>query len=221
MPKKVNAKDLEAAGRKVAHIIRHTGGLSFFVLNIPLNETIYVLEEKTMPKKVNAKDLEAAGRKVAHIIRHTGCMSEVEDGATKKDRHEAMRAEAFGTGYRDGFVAQRKRIVTRPCALKRLAPATAMDSSPESFSYLGHPSSTCLVSLTPPRLSWVPMRGYWPQTSANTWTRTVAINSLPLRGFPSPIRKRYTRAGLDESPKTLCRSWSFRSALHLRSLQRW
>ena len=58
-----------------------------------------------MPKKVNIKDLEAAGRKVAHIIRHTGCMSEVEDGATKKDRHEAMRAEAFGTGYRDGFVA--------------------------------------------------------------------------------------------------------------------
>lgn len=58
-----------------------------------------------MPKKVNAKDLEAAGRKVAHIIRHIDCMSEVEDGATKKDRHEAMRAEAFGNGYRDGFVA--------------------------------------------------------------------------------------------------------------------
>ena len=58
-----------------------------------------------MPKKVNVKDLEAAGRKVAHIIRHIGCMSEVEDGATKKDRHEAMRAEAFGNGFRDGFVA--------------------------------------------------------------------------------------------------------------------
>lgn len=58
-----------------------------------------------MSKKVNVKDLETAGRKVAHVIRHIGCMSEVEDGAKEKDRRDAMRAEAFGKGYSDGFVA--------------------------------------------------------------------------------------------------------------------
>ncbi len=111
MPKKVNIKDLEAAGRKVAHIIRHTGCMSEVEDGATKKDRHEAMRAEAFGKKVNIKDLEAAGRKVAHIIRHTGCMSEVEDGATKKDRHEAMRAEAFGTGYQSLMYRQMLRSV--------------------------------------------------------------------------------------------------------------